>query len=364
MHKFILALIILALAGLACGGTTSQPQVPPTPQHSVFDSGRTVYGFFPSPIRVELQSVFDTYKRIGEHADVVLLQQSIPWQDFVDSTDGESQTITDLTNQMILCDQNGLEAIFVVDPLNGLNRREFADLPWGWEASFANPDIRSAFRNFTLRILREYHPRYLGLASEINTYADAFPEDFPNYVSLYNEVYAAVKTESPETQVFVTFQWEDLNNLYETANEGRTPYHTNWELVDVFEPNLDLWVISTYPFGAFRSATEIPDNYYTPLLTRTSKILAVAEGGFSSEAMEPFGGSDEDQIAYLTKIHNQLGPRLAYWIYIIINDLDMNSYAPNMKKDQDTLAWFTRMGFFDIAGNPKPALEVWDGFEP
>ncbi len=363
MRGFILALSVLALAALACNGTASQPQVPPTPQNSVFDSGRTVYGFFPSPIRVEIQSVFDTYQRIGEHADVVLLQQNIPWKDFVDSANGQVQAITDLTNQMILCDQNGLEAIFVVDPLNGLNRREFADLPWGWEASFANPEVRAAFRNFTLRIVREYHPRYLGLASEINTYADAFPDDFPNYVSLYNEVYAAVKAESPETQIFVTFQWEDLNNLYGTANEGRPPYDTNWELVNAFEPNLDLWVISTYPFGAFHNATDIPDDYYVPLLTRTNKMLAIAEGGFSSEAMDPFGGSDEDQAAYLTKIHEQLGSRLAFWIYIIINDLDMDSYVPSMKKDQDTLAWFTRMGFFDIEGNPKPTLEIWDGFQ-
>jgi len=362
MRRLILALSVLALAALACGGGNAVPTVPPAPQDSVFDAGRTVYGFFPSPIRVELQSVFDTYQRIGEHADVVLLQQNIPWKDFAQGVDVQSQAITDITNQMILCDRNSLEAIFVVDPLNGLNRREFANLPWGWAANFANPDVRAAFKNFTLRIVREYHPRYLGLASEINTYADAFPEDYPNYVSLYQEVYTAVKAEAPETQIFATFQWEDLNNLYEGANEGRKPYDTNWQVVDALEPNLDLWVISTYPFGAFHSAAEIPDDYYTPLLVRTSKPLAVAEGGFSSVPMEPFGGSDADQIAYITRIHDQIGPRLAFWIYIIINDLDMDSYAPNMKKDQDTLAWFTRMGFFDVDGNPKPALEVWDGF--
>ncbi len=363
MRRLILALSVLALAALACGSSNAAPTVPPTPQDSVFDAGHTVYGFFPSPTRVELQSVFDTYQRIGEHADVVLLQQNVPWKDFVGGVDGDSQAITDITNQMILCDRNGLEAIFVVDPLNGLNRREFANLPWGWEANFANPDVRTAFKNFTLRIVREYHPRYLGLASEINTYADAFPEDYPNYVSLYKEVYAAVKAEAPETQIFATFQWEDLNNLYEGANEGRKPYDTNWEIVDALEPDLDLWVISTYPFGAFHSAADIPDDYYTPLLARTSKPLAVAEGGFSSVPMEPFGGSDADQIAYITRIHDQLGPRLAFWIYIIINDLDMDSYAPNMKKDQDTLTWFTRMGFFDVDGNPKPALEVWDSFQ-
>ena len=80
-------------------------------------------------------------------------------------------------------------------------------------------------------------------------------------------------------------------------------------------------------------------------------------------ALPPFGGSDQDQIAYITAIHDQLGSRLAFWIYLIINDLDMSSYTPNMKKDQDTLNWFSHMGFFDIQGNPKPALKVWDSFQ-
>lgn len=360
MRRLILVISILALAMLACGGEA--PKVPPTPQNSVFDSGRTAYGFFPSPIRVEIQSVFDTYKRIGQHADVVLLQQNVPWSEFAAGSDVKSQTIIDMTNQTILAHQQSLETIFVVDPLNGLNRREFVKLPAGWKPSFGNPNLCAAFKNFALRVARDFHPRYLGLASEINTYADAFPEDFPNYVSLYNEVYATVKAESPQTQVFVTFQWEDLNNLIPGADEGRARFHTNWELVDAFEPNLDLWVISTYPFGAFHSASEIPADYYTSLLTRTDKPLAVAEGGFSSESIPPFGGSDQDQIDYLNSIHDQLGARLTFWIYLIINDLDMSSYSPKMDKDQGTLNLFSSMGFYDVDGNPKPALEVWDGF--
>ena len=359
MRRIIVVLSILVIVSLACSDQT--PKVPPTPQNSVFDSGRTVYGFFPSPTRVSLQSVFDTYKRIGQHADVVLIQQNIPWIDFVSSADGQSKTITDLTNQLILASQNHIEPIFVVDPLNGLNRREFSGLPTGWQASFANPDVRAAFKNFTLRIVREFHPRYLGLASEINTYADAYPNDFPNYLSLYNETYAAVKAEAPNTQIFVTFQWEDLNNLIQGAAEGK-PYDTKWNLAEAFEPHLDLWVISTYPFAAFKSAADIPADYYTPLLTRTSKPLAVAEGGFSSEPIPPFGGSSQDQIDYINAIHTQLGARLKFWIYILINDIDMNSYSSQMKSGQDTLNWFSHMGMIDLDGNPKPVLSVWDGF--
>jgi hypothetical protein len=310
------------------------------------------------------------FQGLGQHADFVLVQQNLPWEDFVTGVEGESQKRTDMRNLMTLARQNGLEAVFVVDALNGLNRREFIGLPAGWEANFANPQVRASFTNFTLWIVREFQPRYLGLGSEINTYADAYPEDFANYLSLYREVYALVKAEAPETQIFVTFQWEDLNNMFPTAAEGRAAYSTNWEQVEAFEPELDLWVISSYPFFIFPSGAEIPATYYTPLLTRTSKPLAVAEGGFTSKPLGESGmkGTPQDQVDYLNAIHTQLGQRLAFWVYLLLNDFNPDSYGPVMitqgmdAEDQNTLGFFASVGLREFDGTPKPALAVWDSF--
>ncbi len=364
-RKLLTALIVLVLVTLACG--TGTPAPIPTLASSPFDLGRTVYGFFPSPPEASTQSIIDTYAAIDQHGDVVLLQQNIPWEQFVESADGESPAITDIHNQYILAHQNGLEVIFVVDPLNGLNRREFAGLPAGWEASFANQDVRAAFRNFTLRIVREFHPRYLGLASEINTYNDTHPEDFPNYLSLYNEVYALVKAEAPETQVFVTFQWEELNNLMPSVAQGE-PYDVNWDQVEQFEPNLDLWVISSYPFVIFPSGADIPADYYTPLLTRTLKPLAVAEGGYTSEPVGPFPGDEQSQVDYLNAIHSQIGGDwLVFWIYLLINDFNLDSYAAFLEQngqsdDIETLGMFAYIGLTTFDRTPKPALALWDSF--
>jgi hypothetical protein len=365
-RKPIAAFLILFLATLACG--TGTPGTIPTLQSSPYDLGRTLYGFFPSPPEATTQSVIDTYSAIGQHGDVVLLQQNIPWETFVASADADSQAITDIHNQYILAHQNGLEVIFVVDPLNGLNRREFAGLPTGWEANFANPDVRAAFRNFTLRIVREFHPKYLGLSSEINTYNDTHPEDFPHYLTLYNEVYALVKAEAPETQIFVTFQWEELNNLILSVAQGE-PYEVNWGQVEQFEPNLDLWAISSYPFVIYQSGADIPADYYTPLLARTSKPLAVAEGGYTSEPVGPFPGDPQSQVDYLNAIHSQIGgDRLSFWIYLLINDFNLDSYASFMQQngqnstDLDTLGMFASVGLTESDRTPKPALAVWDSF--
>ncbi|MBN1311250.1 MAG: hypothetical protein JXB30_07510 [Anaerolineae bacterium] len=366
-RRLFVTLFAILVVTLACAETPSTPIPIPHLESSPYDLGRTMYGFFPSPPEVTIESVVATYEAIGEHGDVVLLQQNIPWRDFVERADAESSAIADIHNQYVLAHQNGLEVIFVVDPLNGLNRSEFQGLPFGWKACFSNTKVRSAFTNYTLRIVREFQPRYLGLASEINTYADTHPQDFPNYLSLYHEVYELVKAESPETQIFVTFQWEELNNLIPNLAQGK-PYEPNWDQIEIFEPELDLWVISSYPFVALNGENEIPAAYYTSLLAQTSKPLAVAEGGFVSRSTGPVSGIPQDQVDYIKAIHEQIGgDRLAFWIYLILTDFNLDSYAPMMRKngqsrDVDTLGMFVSVGLREFDGTPKPALQVWDAF--
>lgn len=381
-RPLLLALTTLAIAGLACqaGGPTAAPGTAPgefgqptdaaSESTSIFDRDRTAFGFFPAPPEGTTEAVLKHFGNMGENADFILIQPNVPWEDFAQGTDGESQQRTDLTNQTILAQQNDLEWIFVVDPLNGLNRREFFGLPVGWDASFGNPELREAFINFTLWIVREFSPRYLGLASEINTYMDAYPVDVDNFVSLYKEVYDKVKAEAPDTQIFVSFQWDDLNNMFAPAAEGRPAGQTNWDQVEVFEPQLDLWVISSYPYFAFPNGEGIPADYYTPLLERTDKPLAVAEGGWTTE---PIGGGaiqgdEAGQIDYLQALHDQLGDRMSFWVYLILSDFNMDSFAKIMREegraesDIEGLSAFSAVGLTHFDGTPKPALALWNAY--
>ena len=330
---------------------------------------RTLYGFFPSPPQATFESIFQHYEDLGQYGDFVLFQHNVPWLDFVNSVDGESQSRTDILNNETLAQQNGLDSIYVVDALNGLNRREFKGLPEGWEASFANPDVRAAYTHYTLWVVRTFHPQYLGLGSEVNTYMDAYPGDAANFVSLYHEVYALVKAEAPETQIFVTFQWEDLNDLWPQPEEGeQTPFSIKWEKVEVFEPHLDLWVISSYPYFMFPSAADLPADYYSRLLTRTSKRVAVAEGGWTSIDLGSIHATPADQVGYLNAIHSQIGERMAFWVYLLLNDLDLDSYLAAMQgqgvseADMQTLAFFASIGLREMNGAPKPGIITWMNF--
>jgi hypothetical protein len=370
MRHLSIFLTFLLLASLACGKSAISPFPDPTytPEASIFENDRTAYGFFPTPPEVSLESVFAHYKVLGQHADVALVQETIPWAEFINGVEVKSQKITDLQNARTLALANNLDSIYIIDPLNGLNRREFAGLPAGWAASFANPEVRSAYKNYALRLLREFKPRYLGLASEINTYMEAHPADAENFLSLYRETYAALKVEAPATQVFVTFQWEQLNNLVGDAPTQER--RIKWEQIEAFEPQLDLWVISSYPFVAYRSGADIPADYYSPLLVRTAKPLAVAEGGFVSRQTDHIPGTPQDQIDYLNAIHTQIGgPRLKFWIYLLLSDLNADAYAKFFRQqgmqenDIDTLGFFVNVGLLEKDGQtPKPALTVWDSY--
>lgn len=364
---YILVLASLFLPALTCGKSILPfPDPTYTPRASSFESGCTAYGFFPSPPQVSAKSLFAHYRALSENAEVVLVQEAIPWTDFAKGVEVEATKIDDMRNARKVAEAHNLKSIYFIDPLNGFNRRQFFGLPEGWQNSFANPDIRTAYKNFALRVLREFRPHYLGLASEINTYIESHPEDKENFLSLYNETYAAIKSEAPQTQVFVTFQWEQLNNLVGDGVLG-TPYQIKWEYIEAFEPQLDLWVISSYPFMAFRSAADIPFDYYTPLLTRTEKPLAVGEGGYVSRKTEAFPGTPQDQVNYLTAIHTQIGERLAFWIYLLLSDLDEASYAnffrqQGMKEaDIEVLGYFVNIGLQQRDGKtPKPALALWN----
>jgi len=368
MKRLLTALTSLLLITLACGSTTSAPSPTPTQTKRqataspVFDTSRTVYGFFPSPPEYSEESVLNHFQDLGDHADFILLQPNVPWVDFFDSPQGSSQATTDIKNQMILADMNDLGAIFVVDPLNGLNRQEFHNLPPDWKPSFSNPDVREAYKQFTYWIVEEFKPAYLGLASEINTYMDAHPQDVDHFHTLYREVYREVKERAPETQIFVTFQWDDLNNMFAAASEGRAAYEPNWEQIQRFEPELDLWVISSYPYFVYENGKDIPGDYYARLKDKTDKPLAVAEGGFTSLR------GKGDQAAYLQAVHDQLGDRMAFWVYLILSDLNMETLSSVMQEqgvpedDIRTLSHFASIGLQKTNGDAKPALGVWQAY--
>jgi len=100
--------------------------------------------------------------------------------------------------------------------------------------------------------------------------------------------------------------------------------------------------------------------------SRTTKPLAVAEGGYTSRPVGPLPGTPQDQVDYLNAIHDQIGGRLAFWVYLLLDDINPEAYAELMieqemeKDDIETLGFFVSVGLREADGTPRPALEMWD----
>ncbi len=173
--------------------------------------------------------------------------------------------------------------------------------------------------------------------------------DLDAFVQLYNQVYDAVKSTSPNTQVFTTFQLEKMKGLGGGLFGGtNSPDASEWNLLDRFS-KLDLVAFTTYPGLIYKVPSEIPSDYYSEIQQHTNKKVAFTEIGWHSNA-SPTGweSSAAEQAQFVTTFFDltaNLGNKeIAIWSFLY---------------DQNTAPPFNSMGLFNADGNAKPAWNNW-----
>jgi hypothetical protein len=179
--------------------------------------------------------------------------------------------------------------------------------------TLSSSEWRQAYKQAAVDVVRAAKPKYLSLGNEVNRWYEKYgaqagnANGFHNWVSLYNEIYDAVKALSPQTKVFCTFAREMVDQLREA----------NLEVLAMFDPaRLDLLVFTSYPHSvrkdsngamlaeSFNRPADIPDDYY-------SRALAYMPGkplGFSEIAWTSadFYGGEEAQSDFLTQVAGRL----------------------------------------------------------
>ncbi len=128
-------------------------------------------------------------------------------------------------------------------------------------------------------IASEYKPEYFSLGNEINDYFYFHPDEFDDYLTLFEEAKNEIKKVSPDTKVFVVFSY---NHLVE---------NNQWNLLMEIESKVDLIGLTTYPWKQYEAPEDIPDDYYRRISRYTSKPVAFTEVGWvstppSSEEMQ------------------------------------------------------------------------------
>lgn len=283
--------------------------------------------------------------------ELVLIKRAPPWTEFVPGGAISSETAGITERERSLIRERGLRVFFAIDPTDPADRGRLAGLPENLRgAGFAHPDIQHALLAYAEYVVRNYRPRYLALATDINLYARIHPEDFDAFLGLYAVVYDAVKAIAPEVAVFVTFQYEDLNGVLPTTDE----HAGDWDVVARFSDRLDLFAISTYPSLAFQRVKAIPADYYTRARRRTGLPLAIAEMGYSSgPGRRGLNlGTEPLQEEFLQRIlleAEALDMRFVIWLAAW--DLPYATDPP--------LDVFRYIGLRREDGSPKPAWDVW-----
>jgi len=258
--------------------------------------------------------------------------------------------------------ERGFQLVLAVLPVVGPERDTVA-LPATYlgPARFSNPDVRRAFLDEVEWLVREIGPDYLSLATEIQGYFLAHPDDYDDFASLAGEAYDLVKAIRPATHVFVYFQYEAI---YRDFFGGPAPAAANLRgLLAPFEPRLDLVGLSSYPAllgGAAGSAGTLPADYYGRLAGVLTHPLFFAELGYPSQPSLIFlPGSEGDQASFVARWDELVaGLPVEGSIWAFLHDPDLGSLPPgSLNPAQAT--FFESCGLRRADGSEKPAWPAW-----
>ena len=277
-----LCLAILALALLTACERKEPGEAPEgdLPARAYSGPARSYYlGFSSLPSALTDSGYQQTFDLASQWGEVLLIQRPPSWSDFLPGA-----TLSDTQRERTTTERNaarvrGLKLFMALDPFDAADRGRLAGLPSDRQGqNLGNAELKSAFIAEARYIALNYHPAFLSLGMEVNATYEKDPDQYAKFLDAYRDAYAAVKTVSPDTSVFVTFQYEELLGVL----PWEKPHPPRWELLDAYSDQLDLFGLTTYPSFAFPVARRVPADYYRQVREHTKLPIAFAAVGFSS----------------------------------------------------------------------------------
>lgn len=212
------------------------------------------------------------------------------------------------------------------------------------DATLSSPEWRMAYKQAAIEVVVASRPLYLSLGNEVNRWYEKYgakdgdPNGFQHYVSLYEEIYDAVKQLSPRTIVFCTF-------AREIVAENR---EADLNVICMFNPEkMDLLVLTSYPYSVkgINKPADIPDDYYS----KVSRYMPGKPFGFSElgwPSISAFGG-EQGQADFIVEVTGRLTKSQGVSLYMLgwawLHDQGENDYIGLLKRD----------------GTEKLAYKVW-----
>ncbi len=195
----------------------------------------------------------------------------------------------------------------------------------GTDISFSNKVIRKAYLNTAID-LAKLKPPYLCLATEINFLALQRLPEFLHFVTLYKEAYHAVKKISPQTKVFVTFQWEWVR-IVDSKEMDKIAEHS--KIINIFRPELDIVGLTTYPSPFHETPAQLLPDYYTWVFCHIPKDdpVMLMEIGWPTSGT----GDEAEQLAFIRRLPALLkGINLVGIEWALLHDVKMDVFDANL----------------------------------
>lgn len=349
----VLVLLLLVMAG-GCGDADRQqaPVIPSSPEPRSF-----LMGWAPTPPQPTVESIIETATAMAPVSEMVIVQRPVPWERLLAGETLSSLVAEEVSFAQFLRGLN-LKIVWLVDPLDGLNRtRETPELVAAGR-SILESAIRSLHELWVLEIARQIQPLYLGLGSEINTLgAHGDPALYAELVDLVNTLTPQIHMVDPAIRVFVLFQMEDA---WQLPPFPPSPVD-HFALISDFQ--IDALGLSSYPVFTFNTPADIPDNYFARFAAATPLPLILVEGGWSSGSGLVFQGTLQEQVQFFSRYEQFLdGVQADLWVMLFLADIDVAALAAVIglsPEDAATLANFAEMGIVDQTLTPKPAFTTW-----
>lgn len=210
--------------------------------------------------------------------------------------------------------------------------------------SFANPVIRQEFISAAKGLAR-LKPAYLCLATEINLLALQRLEEYLHFVTLYKEAYREVKRISPSTKVFVSFQWEWVR-IVDAKEMNRIAEHS--KVIKVFQPELDIVGLTTYPSPFHDNPEKLPNDYYSWVyrhIDKTERILFMEVGWPTAGT-----GDENEQMAFVKRLPHLLeGVHTSIVAWALLHDVGLGEFDANLNT----------VGLLTKDGRKKKAYEAF-----
>lgn len=188
---------------------------------------------------------------------------------------------------------------------------------------------------------------YLGVGNEINKSFTQSQRTF--FGQRYPTLIADIHGVSPQTKVFVTFQYEWLRGMRGGLFGGTNdPAQEQWNDTSIQRLlDEDVVAFTTYPGLVYKNPTDLPSDYYANIREHTQFPVAFTEIGWFRTGPAGWDSSGDEQAAFIQTFRQQtqmLDPEFSLWSFL---------YDPPASEP------FTTMGLLTAGETDSPAWRAW-----